>query len=65
MTTSLHPQALWQHSLDTLPLVAILRGVQPQEVVDIGQALVEATARDVRSPQHVTMRKATGEKPLE
>ena len=42
MTTSLNPQALWQHSLDTLPLVAILRGVQPQEVVDIGQALVEA-----------------------
>ncbi len=42
MNTALTPQALWQHSLDTLPLVAILRGVQPHEVVDIGQALVEA-----------------------
>jgi 2-dehydro-3-deoxyphosphogalactonate aldolase len=42
MNTSLTPQTLWQHHLDTLPLVAILRGVQPHEVVDIGQALVEA-----------------------
>ena len=47
MTTSLNPQALWQHSLDTLPLVAILRGVQPQEVVDIGQALVEGSLESV------------------
>jgi 2-dehydro-3-deoxyphosphogalactonate aldolase len=50
MTTTLTPQALWQHSLDSLPLVAILRGVQPHEVVDIGQALVDADWRLIEVP---------------
>ena len=39
------PQALktrWQQCLSQLPLVAILRGVQPHEAVAIGQALVQA-----------------------
>lgn len=36
------PVSRWQHCLNQLPLVAILRGVQPHEVVAIGQSLVEA-----------------------
>jgi 2-dehydro-3-deoxyphosphogalactonate aldolase len=32
----------FQDALSTCPLVAILRGVKPAEVVDIGQALIEA-----------------------
>lgn len=32
----------WRQCLDRLPLVAILRGVQPNEVVAIGEALVAA-----------------------
>ena len=50
MNTSLSPQTLWQHSLDTLPLVAILRGVQPHEVAGIGQALVDAGWRLIEVP---------------
>ena len=38
-----HPlESRWHQCLAQLPLVAILRGVQPHEVVDIGLALVEA-----------------------
>jgi 2-dehydro-3-deoxyphosphogalactonate aldolase len=50
MTT---PQSLdirWHQALAQLPLVAILRGVQPQEVVAIGQALVEAGWRLIEVP---------------
>ncbi|MBC9245295.1 2-dehydro-3-deoxy-6-phosphogalactonate aldolase [Paracoccus sp. 11-3] len=32
----------WQKAFDACPLVAILRGVRPDEVVDIGKALTEA-----------------------
>jgi 2-dehydro-3-deoxyphosphogalactonate aldolase len=42
MNTSPTPLSQWRQGLDHLPLVAILRGVQPQEVVAIGQALVDA-----------------------
>jgi 2-dehydro-3-deoxyphosphogalactonate aldolase len=36
--------------LDPLPLVAILRGVKPDEVVDIGEVLVEAGFRIIEVP---------------
>ncbi|HEX7979382.1 MAG TPA: hypothetical protein VF461_12330, partial [Gemmatimonadaceae bacterium] len=36
------PRAMIQPYLDRLPLVAILRGVTPDEVVPIGKALVSA-----------------------
>lgn len=42
MNTSHALDARWQQCLTQLPLVAILRGVQPHEVVAIGQALVQA-----------------------
>jgi 2-dehydro-3-deoxyphosphogalactonate aldolase len=42
MTTPQDNTARWQRGLAQLPLVAILRGVQPHEVVAIGQALVDA-----------------------
>ena len=32
---------LWAHMAD-LPLVAILRGVEPDEVIAIGRALIDA-----------------------
>jgi len=42
MNNALTPLDTWRQCLDHLPLVAILRGVQPHEVVAIGQALVDA-----------------------
>jgi 2-dehydro-3-deoxyphosphogalactonate aldolase len=42
MNTSPDSKDRWQRCLAQLPLVAILRGVQPHEVVAIGQALVDA-----------------------
>ena len=42
MNTPLDPQTHWTQCLTQLPLVAILRGVQPHEAVAIGQALVQA-----------------------
>jgi 2-dehydro-3-deoxyphosphogalactonate aldolase len=36
------PRAMIQHFLDRLPFVAILRGVTPDAVVSIGEALVDA-----------------------
>jgi 2-dehydro-3-deoxyphosphogalactonate aldolase len=38
--------------LDPLPLVAILRGVKPDEVLDIGHALAEATFRVIEVPMN-------------
>lgn len=32
----------WQHSIGTLPLIAILRGLQPSEALDVGGVLVDA-----------------------
>jgi 2-dehydro-3-deoxyphosphogalactonate aldolase len=40
--SDLPPRAMIQHYLDRLPLVAILRGVTPDEVVSIGEALTTA-----------------------
>ncbi|MFM2240069.1 MAG: 2-dehydro-3-deoxy-6-phosphogalactonate aldolase [Pseudomonadota bacterium] len=42
MNASIPLESRWHQCLARLPLVAILRGVQPHEVVDIGLALVEA-----------------------
>ena len=42
MTAAQALETRWHHSLAQLPLVAILRGVQPTEVVAIGQALAQA-----------------------
>ena len=35
-------QEKWAHALDALPLVAILRGLRPDEAAAVGRALVEA-----------------------
>jgi 2-dehydro-3-deoxyphosphogalactonate aldolase len=32
----------WEHVLGTLPLIAILRGLRPEEAVEIGEALIGA-----------------------
>jgi 2-dehydro-3-deoxyphosphogalactonate aldolase len=40
----------FQDALSTCPLVAILRGVKPAEVVDIGQALIEAGLTMIEVP---------------
>lgn len=50
MNPSQTTHARWQQGLTQLPLVAILRGVQPHEVVGIGQALVEAGWRLIEVP---------------
>ena len=42
MNASTSLDARWHQCLTQLPLVAILRGVQPNEVVAIGEALVQA-----------------------
>ena len=41
---------LFRGYLDTCPLVAILRGVKPDEVVGIGEALAEAGVRIIEVP---------------
>lgn len=38
------------HVLDTMPLVAILRGIAPDEAVDVAEALVEAGFRCIEVP---------------
>ena len=40
----------WQDALKTLPLVAILRGLRPDEAVAVGEMLVEAGFRIVEVP---------------
>ena len=40
---------LWEHVAD-LPLVAILRGVQPDEVIAIGRALIDAGFSAIEVP---------------
>ncbi len=40
----------WQDTLKTLPLVAILRGLRPDEAVAVGEMLVEAGFRIVEVP---------------
>ena len=40
----------WQDALKTLPLVAILRGLRPDEALGIGEMLVEAGFRIVEVP---------------
>ena len=45
MTTSISMTAtleLWKKSIDSLPLIAILRGVRPEEAVSVGRSLVDA-----------------------
>jgi 2-dehydro-3-deoxyphosphogalactonate aldolase len=42
MTTTLPPHDALHHALARCPLVAILRGVRPQEVEAIGDAIIEA-----------------------
>lgn len=37
-------------AIDTLPIVAILRGVQPEEIVEVAGALVEAGIRCIEVP---------------
>ena len=32
----------WQHSVEALPLIAILRGLQPSEALEVGGVLVDA-----------------------
>lgn len=50
MNTSEALMIRWHECLSQLPLVAILRGVQPDEVVAIGQALVQAGWRLIEVP---------------
>jgi 2-dehydro-3-deoxyphosphogalactonate aldolase len=38
--------------LDPLPLIAILRGLSPQEALDVGHALAEATFRVIEVPMN-------------
>ncbi|ESQ83086.1 2-dehydro-3-deoxy-6-phosphogalactonate aldolase [Asticcacaulis sp. AC466] len=40
----------WRAALDTLPLVAILRGLRPDEALAVGETLVEAGFRIVEVP---------------
>lgn len=40
----------WPHAFSQLPLVAILRGVQPDEALSIGAALVDAGFRIIEVP---------------
>ncbi|EGF89366.1 KDPG and KHG aldolase family protein [Asticcacaulis biprosthecium C19] len=40
----------WQDALDTLPLVAILRGLKPSEAVAVGERLVEAGFKVLEVP---------------
>jgi len=40
----------WTEVLQTLPLIAILRGLKPEEAVDIGEALVSAGFRCLEAP---------------
>lgn len=42
--------AQWQDILQTLPLVAILRGLKPEESVEVGEALMEAGFKIVEVP---------------
>jgi 2-dehydro-3-deoxyphosphogalactonate aldolase len=35
-------QARWQQCVDAMPLIAILRGVQPTEALQVGEVLIEA-----------------------
>ena len=44
------PQALFDAALARLPLIAILRGIEPREVVTIGEALVGAGWRLIEVP---------------
>lgn len=48
MTPSL--TARWQDALDTLPLVAILRGLRPSEALAVGEMLVEAGFKVLEVP---------------
>lgn len=55
MTDVLHPDAAlrahrFQQARRLLPLVAILRGLQPDEAIDIGQALAEAGFHFIEVP---------------
>lgn len=40
----------WRQALDTLPLVAILRGIRPDEALGIGEMLVEAGFKVLEVP---------------
>lgn len=40
----------WQHCFKELPLVAILRGIRPEEVLSVGQVLADAGFRIVEVP---------------
>lgn len=40
----------WQDALDTLPLVAILRGIRPSEALEVGERLVAAGFKIVEVP---------------
>jgi 2-dehydro-3-deoxyphosphogalactonate aldolase len=44
------PQALFEAALARLPLIAILRGIAPREVVPIGEALIGAGWRLIEVP---------------
>jgi 2-dehydro-3-deoxyphosphogalactonate aldolase len=49
MTTDDHPAA-FRAAFDALPLIAILRGLKPDEAIDVGAALVEAGIRIIEVP---------------
>lgn len=40
----------WQTSMDTLPLIAILRGLTPSEALDVGSVLIESGFRLLEVP---------------
>lgn len=44
------PQDKFAAAMDTLPLVAILRGLRPRQAVEVGAALVEAGFRIIEVP---------------
>ncbi|OED41786.1 2-dehydro-3-deoxy-6-phosphogalactonate aldolase [Chromatiales bacterium (ex Bugula neritina AB1)] len=48
--TQKNTQALWLNLLEKMPLIAILRGITPEDALDIGHALVEGGISIIEVP---------------